>query len=177
MPALPEAVWEILDRCQSEHRDSIDDAIEAALKAIPAKALKAIADDLLRRGLRSIIEDLRCKENAVIRRQSAIPPKPKVTAGAAVNAVAEASWLRYVIAGQMLGDMTGGQLAEAAEREEEAGQGKLRIAALCRRIKSAVPDDSVVRECVTDKQISLWWSQVGVLPGTEVLGDFAMAGN
>jgi len=138
----------------AKHTDDIDKAIDATLaRARRSKWFSALADELVRRAVRKIVQDCRHRANIQMRRENGSYGGPaKVTAGAATAAVARSVYL-YMIGGRSLGNVLGEDLAGIGESEAAKAEGHLFNTKLCQALSPLVKDKKTVSQCVPEAKL------------------------
>lgn len=150
----PDEILEVVAAVTAKHPDSVDAAVDAAVaKLAKSPAWESWIADLVRGGLRRMIQDYRHSQNGIIRSANGdYGGAAKVTAGQAANDVASDVY-GYFIGGRTLGAVLGSELADIGTSEAARAEGHQFNARLCAILKPLVPDDKAVREVVKESKL------------------------
>ena len=137
--------------------DSIDDAIDEVLKkAGKAAWFVKLAEDLITRAVRGMIQDRRHMLNVVMRGKAGqYGGKSNIDSGA-MERVGKLvhGYMSYMIAGKTLAKLTGDELLATADSEAEKASGHEFNVLLCRKLAEKVKGDKMVADCFTVKTLA-----------------------
>ena len=154
----PTEVIEAVDAAIAAHAGGVAEAVEAAVAAVRALPdYRSFVNGLVHNAVMSLVHDRRHQANTKIKREMGFyggPPKVETATSAGVAAAAESVY-QYRVAGRVLGDLLGGELAPLADAEEGRGRGCLVNAAVLRWCAAQrVPEGEAVRDHVSERRLA-----------------------
>jgi hypothetical protein len=164
MVDAPEQLLKMVEKANSAHPSSVDDALEFLIQkwgGHPARP--AWAEELEIRALRQMLHDNRHKLMVSLRKKyGAYGAASTGLSTGAANAVAEMMLLdHYSINGQPLGSILGKDLPGLANGEFENGKTRMFNAELLRKLSKIVPGDKQVREAVSETRVRKLFRDLG----------------
>lgn len=156
MAKFPQSVAEIITRVTEANGNEVSRAVEQAVTAITAlPEFPELVNTLITEEVRNLVYAERHRVDVKMRNQSGVYAlrRQQVVAGPATAEVYRSVY-GYYIGGRMLGDLTGAELVEVAQRERSAARGHTFNAALAEwLVQNGVPANRQVRDAIPESRL------------------------